>query len=536
MFNPGEWIATRPAEMSTQMVRKTLSATASASRRGLLQAGAGLALTAAPWNSGWASARQATPVAAAPGATPGGSLPTSAWLALANSLEGRLILAEDPDYPAVAQITAERFSHHPAGIAVCASPRDAVACVTWARETGTPFAIRSGGHSYAGFSSSSGLVIDVRPMRDVAFDSDAGTYTAGGGTNNADLAAAVKKHGHYFPGGRCPGVGAAGLTLGGGWGFSARALGLTCDHLVSTDLVTASGDLVTASETENPDLFWAVRGGAGGSFGVHTSFTWRTTPTRDVTVVKATWTGGDTDAIIEALLKAQLAAPREFGIRIAIVSSARMPANEPAPIVVNIVGLHWGTEDEVKDILQPVEMLQAASPSSVSTMPFTDALASLYTNTPEGMFQVKSSFVRGVMPMAGIAEGTSWISRMPGVPSMLQESTMVFYCFGGAVKDQTADAMAFPHRDVDFIWLCEALWQPVDDPALVAENLAWLEEFYAAMQPYVTGGAYQNFPDRKLDDWVRAYYQANLERLTEVKRAWDPDNLFRFQQSVPLTS
>lgn len=128
-----------------------------------------------------------------------------------------------------------------------------------------------------------------------------------------------------------------------------------------------------------------------------------------------------------------------------------------------------------------------------------------------------------------------WIETMPGVPSRAQESTGAIFCWGGKVNDIPAGATAFVHRDADFLFKCEALWGAEDDPGLIAANLEWLEGFYAAMQPNLSGGVYQNFPDRSLVDWETAYYGANLERLVEIKRRWDPGNLFRFGQSVPLS-
>jgi FAD/FMN-containing dehydrogenase len=129
-----------------------------------------------------------------------------------------------------------------------------------------------------------------------------------------------------------------------------------------------------------------------------------------------------------------------------------------------------------------------------------------------------------------------WIGKMPGVPSRLPETSVAIFGFGGKVNDLTPDATPFVHRGDDAFFTVSALWEPEDAPDLIAANLAWLEEFDAAMRPYLSGGAYQNFPDRGLADWQRAYYGANLERLMAVKRAWDPDNLFRFAQSIPLAS
>ncbi len=498
------------------------------SRRALLRAtGIGAAaLAVAPWLGRTAAfAEDATPV---------GPLGDAAWADLAGRLRGWLLRPGDAMYPAAAVINAARYAGtRPAGIAVCVAPEDAAACIDWVRENGVPFAVRSGGHSYAGFSNSDGLVIDVKGMRSVAVDPAAGTVTVAGGANNADVGAGLGPYGVYFPGGRCPTVGASGLTLGGGWGFSCRHLGMTCDTLRSTEVVTAGGDIVTASATENPDLFWAVRGAGGGNFGVHTAFTYEVVAAGDVTVFGLSWSGGDTPALVDALSRMQVDGPRELGLRLAVRSRSRMPLSQPAALEIDVIGLYWGPPADVDELLAPVERVQAADVRTVAAMGFPAAREFLAATTPTGTYGIKTGFVGGALSAAGIATMLEWITMMPGVPSRAQESTAGLYCWGGKVNDLAPDANAFVHRNAELLFKCEVLWEPQDAPDLIAANLAWLEGYHAAMQPYLSGGAYQNFTDRAQVDWQHAYYGGNFERLVKVKRALDPDNLFRFPQSIP---
>ena len=247
----------------------------------------------------------------------------------------------------------------------------------------------AGGHNCAGFCTSDGLVIDVKAMRSVRVDTTAGTATVGGGANNADLGAAFAAHGVYVPGGRCPTAGASGLTLGGGWGFSCHHLGLTCDSLRSTALVTASGETVTASASENPDLFWAVRGGAGGNFGVHTAFTYDVVPSGDVTVIRLQWSGGETAALIDAVARMQASAPRELGLRLAVVSQSRQPPSQPSPLDVNVIDLFWESQADAEASLAPVEQTQRAVARTVTRMSFSLAREFLAAETPSGLYQVK---------------------------------------------------------------------------------------------------------------------------------------------------
>ena len=505
------------------------------SRRGLLRGGAGVAglVAAGGFLRGGGALAQSTASPVAVG-TPisGGSL--TAWSDLGAQLQGWLLRPGDPMYPAATIINAARYmTSVPQGIAVCVSPDDVATCVNWARETGTPFAVRSGGHNYAGFSTSDGLVIDVRQLNQVTADPATGIVTAGGGANNADAGRALGPAGLYVAGGRCPTVGLSGLTLGGGWGFSNRLLGLTCDNLISTDLVTASGDLVTASETENPDLFWAVRGAAGGNFGVHTSFTYQAVPSADVTLFDLSWRGGESLGLVLAIQDFHINAPREVGMRSAVTPVALMPASgDPGPLEVNLLGLAWGPESMVNDLLAPMLAIQPPDRQLVQTMPFTAARTYLAAETPSGAYDLKNGFARTALPEEVLAGVLDDLQRMPGVPSRAQESSFGLYGWGGAVNEVAPDAMAFVHRDAVMMVKTEILWDPIDDPELIASNIQWNQDTFARLEPHLEG-AYQNFPDRGRADWADAYYGSNLPRLREVKRAWDPGNLFRYGQSIP---
>lgn len=470
-------------------------------------------------------------------ATPIAGVGDTAWDQLASRLHGRLLRPGDDMYPPATVINATRYmGTRPAGIAICTSSADAAACVTWARETGVPFAVRSGGHSYAGFSNSDGLVIDVKGMRTVTVDREADSVVVAGGACNAEIAAALTPHEVYFPTGRCPSVGLSGLTLGGGWGFSARYLGMACDSLLATEIVTPNGDIITASETENTDLFWAVRGAGGGNFGVHTSFTYRLVPTTDVTVFRLSWSGGDSAAILDALVQLQVGGPNELGLRIGVGSQSAMPLSNPGPLEVSVLGLYWGPTSEVTELLVPIEQIQPPDTRTVEQTSFAGGRDFLSDTTPIGTYQVKNGFIEGALPSAAVTTMLDWINMKPGVPSQLPESSVAIYSFGGKVKQLASDANAFVHRSVDALFGCFAMWDPSDPPDAISANLDWLEHFYAAMQPYLSGGAYQNFPDRGLADWQHAYYGTNLERLVQLKQTWDPGNLFRFAQSIPIGS
>ena len=222
-------------------------------------------------------------------------------------------------------------------------------------------------------------------------------------------------------------------------------------------------------------------------------------------------------------------------MRVALRSRSRMPLTQPAPLVVDLIGLYWGRHEAVNALLAPVERLQAAETRTVGSMAFPSARAFLAAITQTGTYGIKTGFVTGTLAADGIVTMLKWIGSMPGGPSRAQESTAGLYCWGGKVNDLAPDANAFVHRGADRLFKCEALWQPEDDPDMIAANLDWLEGYHAAMQPYLSGGAYQNFTDRAQPDWETAYYGTNFKRLVEIKQRWDPGNLFRFGQSIPVS-
>ena len=207
------------------------------------------------------------------------------WQQLAGRLDGTLVLPADRIYAAVSRPQNGRYADvHARALALCASPADARESLLWARDNEVPIAVRSGGHNYAGYSTTDGLVIDFGRMKRVQVDSKDGVLSVEPGARNTDVYAGLQPHGVAISAGRCPTVAIGGLALGGGIGFSSRKLGLTCDRLTEAEVITASGKVLTCSEQQNPDLFWALRGGGGGNFGICTSYKFATHPVGDVTL------------------------------------------------------------------------------------------------------------------------------------------------------------------------------------------------------------------------------------------------------------
>ena len=450
--------------------------------------------------------------------------PPPDWRGLARLLSGELLEPDAPDFARIASPWNLRFaSTVPAGIARCASPDDVAICLLWAQRNDMPLAIRSGGHSYAGFSTTDSLMIDVSPINEVGALDEEGLMRLGGGARNADVFTALRAGNHAITHGRCKGVGVAGLTLGGGIGFSQRLHGLTCDQLVETEIVIASGEVLVCNATENADLFWACRGGGGGNFGVNVSLTFRTFPVGDYTVFKLVWSEGIED-LLPAALELLPSLPDRLGCKLQVEAGSKT--------ALNLLGQLAGTQPELAELLAPLYRMAQPSEAAISVLPYWLSQEILVEEgTPEYSHE-RSSYIYRPLPAEGIATVLDFLHRWPGTHDGAEWK---IFLAGGAVASVAPDATAFVHRQALMLSAIDLAWTPEDDNAVVADNEAWLDAFHAAMRPFTSDESFQNFIDGAETDYLRAYYGSNLERLVEVKRRYDPDNLFRFPQSVPLS-
>lgn len=483
------------------------------------------------------------------GAAAAGLSPVTAWakqppavsrargLTFGPSLKGRWITKYDLGYEMAAWPNNARWADvRPLAIAMCADDEDVQRSIAWARNNNQPFAIRSGGHSYAGFSTTTGVLIDVKPMNGVKVDWDKGTVVVQGGANNQDVATALRVGQYAVPAGRCPTVGTSGLVLGGGWGFAATHSGLTCDSLIATDVVLADTSKVTANTTDRNDLFWAIRGGGGGNFGVHTSFTFKLVPVRDVTTFNIVWPPGRQVELMTSLQKMQLGNPTMISTR-SKVRPLRAREKPPTPLnelVVETLGLYWGHEKELTDILKSYNLDKWAT-AEIYEMAYWRARDYLLTDDPVGMYDLKSSYVETSLSEDALGTMLYWMTQWPG-GSLRQDNMGILFAIGGKVKDVPRDATAYVHRKSNFIFEMEMSWAPIDDDYVVAKQANWLSDYYHDMKEkkYLQPESYVNFPNRELQNWEQEYYGSNLARLKEVKSKYDPDNIFKFQQSIPL--
>jgi FAD/FMN-containing dehydrogenase len=403
------------------------------------------------------------------------------------------------------------------------TPRGLAQAVDWVRQRNLPFALRSGGHSYEGFSQSAGVVIDTRLMNAVALEAQSGLLSVGAGATLGDIYKFAGARGFAFPGGSCPTVGISGHVLGGGFGLLGRSRGLACDSLVGIDLVDADGRPVRVDADRNTDLFWACRGGGGGNFGAAARLQFRIAPIGTVTVFSMTWALPLTKAT--ALFRAwQDWAPDAPD---AITGIFRVSMRRDGKIVLHIAGQTTGSGAEVQrelrglmDLAEPAEALR------LQPMSFLGAVNHFSGgwSYESGYSKSKSDFITRPLDGAGIDAFLGGIAALP--PG---EVIAICDAYGGALDRIDPAATAFAYRAGT--QYCIQYYTSWASPAAGVRRLADIQRFYGSMRPW-SGGAYVNYPDLDLADWRRAYWRQNLERLRAVKARFDPGNVFHHAQSV----
>jgi FAD/FMN-containing dehydrogenase len=460
---------------------------------------------------------------------------SSSLQSFAKSLEGSVFVPGDAGYREASQLFNPRFDDiRPQVIAFCESPDDVRKALAWSREQEMPIAARCGGHSYGGYSTVEGLVADVTRLNRIDVDPSEGTAVVGAGSRLSDVYAALEQRGVAIPAGTCPTVGVSGLTLGGGIGMSERKHGLTCDNLLEVELVTASGEVVTTSEREQPELFWACRGGGGGNFGITTGFKFRVYPVGDVAIYDFLWSWEDARAVFDAWQRFAPHAPDELSSVCQLTNAAADPSRDrPEPFVFS-QGQYLGPESELRSLLEPLLTAGTPTQQTLTTVSFVDAQKRWEGgDSSRSPYKAKSDYVAELFPDQAIETMIRWVEDWPG-SSDPHGGAIQMEASGGAINRVPQDATSFIHRGDLFVCQYLAFWDQSDSQRVADANLAWIAGFYEEMRPFVSGFAYQNMIDPDLDDWERAYYGSALERLMDVKATSDPDNVFNSSQSIPL--
>lgn len=458
---------------------------------------------------------------------------------LSAQLQGSLVLPTSATYDSTRLLANTLFdSIKPTAIVRCASAADVQAALAFVQANRLAVTARCGGHSWAGYSTTTGVVLNVTAMNSVTVNGD-GTATVGAGARLAEVYSSLIAQGVCIPSGTCPTVGIAGITMGGGIGVLDRKYGLTCDNLVSADIVTADGQLRTCSATSEPDLFWAIRGGGGGNFGIATSFTYRTHATQDITVARANFGMADFATVFKAWQVWPQNLPDEIWAQIFVniyQGSTYFTLTAWCLGTTSDMTPHWNA---FLASLAATPLAGGLAPSVVQQSYHDVALGSCATDTvgqcslvgysPTGIILryaevLSSDYFSQPIPDPGVAQlmaSANALTASGGVGSY------IFDHMGGALGRVASDATAFPHRDALF-----SVEYAVSNVNGFAWNPAWPNAMRGAMSGWSTGGAYVNYLDPLLTNWQSAYYGDNYARLQQIKKVYDPNRVLTMAQGI----
>ena len=519
------------------------------SRRQVLCAGAGVAglafgglLVGAPWRTDRAYAAASL----------------TDWIDLGRSVRGTLIMPNNPSY-ATARLGWNTIYDDvaPQAILKPSNVTDVQKALAFCRDTGIRPTPRSGGHSFQGFSTSTGLIIDMSAMNTVTMNRQRTRVRIGAGAVLIDIYAKLFQQGKMaIPGGTCPLVGISGLTQGGGVGPFSREYGLTLDRLVGAHIVTADGQHRYVNASEDRDIFWAIRGGGGGNFGVITAFDFVPVPA-DMNIISATMTFAwrHAERVLEAFQTWPDALPASAHPNLVLMTSNRVTGAQPTATV----GLWFrGSRVRAGEAMKEFVSAVGAAPKSQTVLKQSFFEAE-YDEYCAGFTQEQCAPVTspgGLMPRVGLST-YSEISTAPwpraandvivdelehwqgdqllqpeGVDASLQAGKVIIEPLSGAVHNTAATATAFPHRDGWLVYQFQSRVRPGAPTETVAAGQGWVNQLTSRLAPWRTGAEYSNYGNRELDQWATAYYGVNLRRLQKIKAAVDPGGLFHFEQSV----
>ncbi len=472
----------------------------------------------------------------------------ASWDELASAVTGVLVRPGDEGYDAARRVENPRFDDaRPLGVLTAASATDVTTALAFAAARAVPLALRSGGHSYTGWSSGGAagtdmppsLVIDTRGMNDVTLNDD-NTVTIQAGASLVQLYSVLGNSGRAIAAGSCATVGAAGLVLGGGIGMLSRAYGLSCDAMIALDIVTADGKLHSATATQDPELFWACRGGGGGHLGVVTSMTLSTQPAPKVTTFSLEWPFSAAASVVKAWQGWAPQADPKLWSSLRLLAGTKHPDGPGLFLSGSWIGQETALTGQLAPLLAAIET--APSRNSASTMSYLDAMMSYAgcANIPLAQCQAgtggrlnrRSFSGTSHMPYlelnsVGIDTMLAQVLAASAVPG-LDEGGISMDALGGRVRELSPSATAFPHRTALMSVQYTATFEDGTDPAPFD---AYVRGFRSALEPEWGNGAYVNYPDASLSDPATAYFGDNAIRLAGARARYDPNGLFTQPQA-----
>ena len=440
-------------------------------------------------------------------------------------LGGRIVVPGDADYDAARREENARLDLAPDVIAYCQTPDDVAQTIRWATALDKPIAVRSGGHDYEGFSlNDHGVVIDISDYDDIRLHEGGRRASIGAGATLGDVYAELSKANRTLPGGTCPTVGIAGLTTGGGYGMLVRRFGLTSDWLRRVTLIDRDGQARdTSTDKDGDDILWAVRGAGGGSFGVVTDFEFETIPCPSHVVyfsVRWKWDPSTVAIVLARWMEWTNDDRRDLTSGLTLQSGAGR--------TVHLTGQFLGDEREMRQMVAALSKGTTRTQTIVTSMSYADALnAFAGSASPRQSWKNKSSFGSDPLSPRTIADVIDLLEAAPHSVTCV----LSFDSFGGAVNDVAPERTAFPHRGMSYLLQYQTYWARRE---AAAPAFGWVRRAFAALDPHTARRSYRNYADLDLKDWQHRYFADNYPRLQSIKKSLDPQDVFRFPQSVEL--
>ncbi|WP_027634426.1 FAD-binding oxidoreductase [Clostridium hydrogeniformans] len=437
---------------------------------------------------------------------------------------GEIVTPNDMEYEEDRQIWNRAIQRYPIAILYCTGVEDVISALRFCIIKKLKFRIRSGGHNYEGYSIGNNLiVIDVSRMNKIMINESKSTVRIQSGVENSELYEYLGTRGYPFPGGTCPTVGVAGYTLGGGWGLSCRLFGLGLDNVLEFQMVNYKGKIITANRDCNSDLFWALRGGGGGNFGIVTSLTFRLPPKLNrvtfFTIYYQNTTALEQANLMDVFQNLYETLDRRVNMRASFYNA------EDEGVAAFFIGIFYGDIEELKEILEPLLVIPKAEAEFEYTT-FLNAIKQVEAIYPDSQkFKSTGGFAYRIYSKCELLELALSIQRRP-IGSVY--AAVTFYGLGGAVKDKGKHETAFYYRDSNYIIGIQSVWE---NSAYAEDNRAWVASRLDYIKT-ITKGFFVNFPYSPLRNYEREYYGGNACRLQCIREKYDPFNVFNYPQSI----
>lgn len=440
-------------------------------------------------------------------------------------ITGKVITREDLHYEESRKMWNRAIEKYPLLIVYCKNNEDVRNAILWAKRYDVAIRIRSGGHHYEGYSTGNDvMVIDVSGLNDIVVDETGGSVTIGGGVRNRELYEALGQKGYAFPGGGCPTVGVVGFTLGGGWGYSCRLLGLGCDHLKEVVLIDAKGREIVANEQSHQELFWALRGSGGGQFGVVVRMTFNLPPKRDkATLLRLEYHDATLEEQTQMFELWQEKLPYlcpEVNFKLSFYNSKEKGMG------MLLIGVYYGDIEEAHRILEPFKRIGRHLHIMVEPMSVLEVNRWIQDAHPD--YEHYKSSGRFVSQDFTKAEIEKLLKMLEKRAEGAVYTALSCYGLGGAVATKTQDEMAFYYRQSKYILGFQSVWE---DNAYSLANKEWFLQRFKKIEA-MTEGSFVNFPLGELENFEKSYYGEHAKQLKLIKKQYDAKNVFSFPQGI----